>query len=215
MSMSSTAIMQSRVVLGAGDMLDIACRAWSESSAGAAVTRLEIAQAADYSFDFSVFDGLDPAATLLFVALDERFGNFKRMEIMQAAMSRGFQLATIRTPGAIVAADARLGPNVFVGAGAVIGNGASVDYNCMINAGVIVGFGARVKASCWIESGVVLGNRVEIGAHATLRAGVVVAPAVKVGRHCEIGVPGFYRNNIVAKTVFDPRYDEPIVVHGG
>ena len=215
MSTSSMAIMQSRVVLGAGDMLEIACRSWSESSAGEPVTRLEIAQAADYSFDFSVFDGHDPAATLLFVALDERFGNFKRMEIMQAAMSRGFQLATIKASGAIVAADARLGPNVFVGAGAVIGNGASVDYNCVINAGVVVGFCARVKASCWIESGVVLGNRVEIGAHAILRAGVVVASEVKVGRHCEIGVPGLYRNNIVAKTVFDPRYDEPIVVHGG
>jgi acetyltransferase-like isoleucine patch superfamily enzyme len=215
MSMSSTAIMQSRVVLGAGDMLEIACRAWSETSNGETVTRLEIAQAADYTFDFSVFDGQDPAGTFLFVALDERFGNFKRMEIMQAAMSRGFQLATIRAPGAAVAADARLGPNVFVGAGAIIGAGVLVDFNTIVNAGAIVGFGARLKASCWIEGGAVIGNRAEIGAHAILRAGVVVAPRVKIGRHCEIGVPGLYRTDVVSKTVFDPRYDEPLVVYGG
>ena len=152
---------------------------------------------------------------MLFVALDERFGNFKRMEIMQAAMSRGFQLATIRAPGAVVATDAKLGPNVFVGAGAIIGAGAIVDFNSVVNAGAVVGFGARLKASCWIEGGAVIGNRAEVGAHAILRAGVIVAPRVKIGRHSEIGVPGLYRSDVVPKTVFDPRYDEPLVVYGG
>jgi UDP-3-O-[3-hydroxymyristoyl] glucosamine N-acyltransferase len=195
-------------------MLEIAYRAWSESSVGAAVTRREIAQATDYSFNFSVFDDHDPDRTLLFVALDERFGNFSRMEVMQAALSRGFQLATISAPGAVIAADATLGPNVFIGAGAIIGAGSFVDFNTIINDGALVGFGARLKASCWIEGGSVIGNRAEIGAHSILRAGVVVAPRVKIGRQCEIGVPGLYRVDVAPKTTYDPRYDEPLVVYG-
>jgi len=207
--------MKSRVVIGAGDMLDIASSAWLETAGGENVARVEIVQAADYSFDFRVFEPLDPAGTSLFVALDERFGNFKRMEIMQAAMDRGFQLASIRAPGAVVAADARLGPNVFVGAAAVIGSGTHIDYNAVVNAGAVVGFGVRLRASCWIEGGVILGNRAEVGAHAIVRAGAVIAPKVKIGRHCEIGIPGLYRTDIASKTILDPRYDEPLLVYGG
>ena len=215
MSTSSTAIGKSRVIIGAGDMLDIAWHAWSGVPGEGPVGRLEISQAADYSFDFGVFERISPSQTALFVAFDERFGNFKRMEIMQAAMDRGFHLASVIAAGANVAPDAKIGANAFVGAGAVIGSAVVIDYNVVVNAGAIVGFGARLKASCWIEGGVVLGNQVQIGAHATLRAGVVVTHGVKVGRHCEIGVPGLYRKDVVSKTVFDPRYDEPIVVHGG
>lgn len=214
MSTSSMASMKSRVVIGAGDMLDIVWRAWQEAAAGGDVARVEIAQAADFSFDFRIFEPLDPGSTSPFVAFDERFGNFKRMEIMQAAMDRGFHLATVRAPGAVVAADARLGPNVFVGAGAIIGSGTRIDYNAVVNAGAVVGFGARLRASCWIECGAVIGNRVEVGAHAVVRAGAVLAPGIKVGRYCDLGIPGLYRHDIAAKTMFSPRYDEPVVVYG-
>jgi hypothetical protein len=48
-----------------------------------------------------------------------------------------------------------------------------------------------------------------------MREGVVVAPGTKTGRNCEIGIAGVYREDVAAKTVFDPRYDEPIRVYGG
>jgi len=207
--------MKSKVVLGAGDMLQIVSRAWSETSANETVRHVEIPQTADYAFDLRAMDELDPATTLLFVAFDERFGNFKRAELMQMSLARGFQLGCIQALGAVVASDAKLGPNVFVGHGAIVSSGASVSFNSVIHAGAIVDFGARIKASCWIDSGVLVGRRAEIGAHSTLRAGVVIAPSVAIGRYCEIGVPGLYRTNVEAKTVLDPRYDEPLVVCGG
>lgn len=204
----------SDIVIGAGDMLDIACGAWRAAQGGAEIESREIRQAPDYAFDFSVFDGIDAARARIFVAFDERFGNFKRMEIMQAATERGLHLATIVSPGAVVAPDARLGPNVYVGAGAVVGVGAVIDYNVMIHAGAVIGYKTRLKASCWVEGGAVLGNGAEVGAHCTLRAGVVIAPRVRIGRYCEIGIPGLYRADIASRTVIDPRYDEPLVVHG-
>lgn len=215
MSISSTATVKSKVVLGGGDMLPLVAAMWAELSPGETVSRVEVPQHEDYSFDYSVLDAHDPATTLLFVAFDERFGNFKRAELMQAAMARKFQLATIKAPGAQVAADAKIGPNVFIGAGAVVSAGASVDYNSVVHAGSLIGFAAKVKASCYVEAGVNIGARAEIGAQATLRSGVIVAPGVKIGRYCEIGVPGLYRTDVAPKTVFDPRYDAPIVVYGG
>jgi UDP-3-O-[3-hydroxymyristoyl] glucosamine N-acyltransferase len=207
--------MKSKVVLGGGDMLPLVASAWAELSPSESVVSVEITQHEDYTFDYSVLDAFDPMATQLFVAFDERFGNFKRAELMQAAMSRGFSLATIKAPGAVVAADARLGPNVFVGGGAVVDPGATIDYNSVIRAGAVVGFRARIKASCWIESGVHVGAHAEISAQSILRSGVIIAPSTKIGRYCEIGVPGLYRTDIAAKTVYDPRYDEPLVVYGG
>jgi UDP-3-O-[3-hydroxymyristoyl] glucosamine N-acyltransferase len=215
MSTSSTATVKSRVVLGGGDMLPLVASAWTEMSPGESVVCVEVTQYEDYTFDYGVLDTYDPAVTQLFVAFDERFGNFKRAELMQAAMSRRFSLATIKAPGAVVAADARLGPNVFVGGGAIVEPGATIDYNTVVRAGAIVGFRARVKASCWIESGVLVGAHAEIGAQSILRSGIIIAPSTKVGRYCEIGVPGLYRTDIAAKTVHDPRYDAPLVVYGG
>jgi acetyltransferase-like isoleucine patch superfamily enzyme len=214
MSISSTPTMTSKVVAGAGDMLDLVVRAWAAAT-GEPVMGVEIPQRADYAFDTSPLDAHDPATTVLFAAFDERFGNFKRAELMRDAMARGFQLATIAAPGAIVAPDAKVGPNVFIGSGVVVGSGSVVEFNSVVHAGAVIDHGVRLKASCWIDTGVTIGRRAEIGAHCILRMGVAVAPAVKIGRLCDIGVPGLYRTDVAAKTVYDPRYEEPLIVYGG
>jgi UDP-3-O-[3-hydroxymyristoyl] glucosamine N-acyltransferase len=208
------ATMKSRVVLGAGDMLDLVACAWSDASPGEAIIRVEATQRSDYSFDLRALDAFDPVTTLLFAAFDERFGNFKRAELMQAAMARGFHLATIVARGAEVASTARTGRNVFIAPGAVVGSGVSIDYNSVLHAGSVVCHGARIKASCWIESGVTIGAHADVAAHVTLRTGVLVAPSVKIGRYCDIGVPGLYRTHVASKTIIDPRYDTPILVYG-
>lgn len=215
MSTSLMVTTMSRIVLGSGDFLELVAGSWAEASGGESITRVEVPQHDDYSFDFRVVEAFDPATTSMFVAFDGRFANFKRAELLQAMMARRFQLATIKAPGAQVALDATLGPNVYVGAGAVIGAAARVDYNSVIHAGTVLGYGARIKPSCWIESGVQIGPRAEVAAHVTLRTGVIVAPGVKIGRYCEIGVPGLYRSDVAAKTIIDPRYDVPLVVYGG
>ncbi|MCO4099387.1 MAG: UDP-3-O-(3-hydroxymyristoyl)glucosamine N-acyltransferase [Gemmatimonas sp.] len=206
--------MKSKLVAGGGDMLDLATRAWSAAT-GDPVIGVEISQGVDYAFNTSPLDAYDPATTLLFAAFDERFGNFKRADLMREALARGFQLASITAPGGVVAPDAKVGPNVFIGSGAIVGAGSVVEFNSVVHAGAVIDYGARVKASCWIDSGVTIGRRAEIGAHCILRMGVAVASNVKIGRLCDIGVPGLYRTDVASKTVYDPRYDEPLVVYGG
>ena len=169
---------------------------------------------ADYGFDMTPLDALDPAKDELFVAYDERFGNFKRMELMQLVMERGFRLPAFVSASAQVADDVIIGPNCFIGDGVLIGSGSRIDYNTVLHAGVNIGTGTHLRPSCWCDMGVTIGHNVQIGAHSILRMGASVGHGVKVGRNCELGWPRLYDKDVESRTIFDIRYDEAIIVHG-
>lgn len=206
--------MKSRWIVGGGDYLDQAFEGWKDARPDESVEKIVVTQGPGYVFDLDVFNALDPAQGAMFVAFDERFGNFKRMELMQAAMARGFKLEPFVSPSAVVAKDAVIGPNAFIGAGVCTGTKVRVDYNAVVNAGARLGNGAHLRASCWLEMGVVVGDGADIGAHSTLRMGALVASGIKVGRNCELGWPRRYDKDLPSRTVFDTRYDEPIFVYG-
>jgi acetyltransferase-like isoleucine patch superfamily enzyme len=206
--------MKSRWIVGGGLYLEQAYQAWKQARPDETVTKIEIPQTRDYRFDFTVLDDLNPAEDQMFVAYDERFGNFKRMEIMQKAMELGFKLDSFIHPSASIADNAVIGPNVYVGAQAVIEYGCRIEYNTVLHAGVYVGANTRIKPSCWVESGVQLGANVEIGTHCIIRMGASVRKDVKIGRGSELGWPRLYEKNVPNKTVYDIRYDEPIYTYG-
>ncbi|MBO9741177.1 UDP-3-O-(3-hydroxymyristoyl)glucosamine N-acyltransferase [Xanthomonas axonopodis pv. begoniae] len=202
--------MKSRWIIGGSEYLDLAFYAWKQVRQDETVIKIDVPQDADHAFDLGVLDGLDPSGGAMFAAFDERFGNFKRMELMQAAMERGFRLEPFIHPSAAIGADTVIGLNAFVGANAIVGHGCKIDYNTVIHAGVHLGPTCRVKSSCWIENGVQIGAGVEIGGNSVLRTGAIVRAGVKVGRSCELGWPRIYNEDVPTKTYFDARYDAPI-----
>lgn len=206
--------MNCRWIVGTGDYLQEVFFIWQHANGQDAPEKIDIPQHRDYTFDLSPLDALNPSDGEVFVAIDERFGNFKRMELMQTVMARGFKMASFVHPSAVVGVDVKIGMNVFVGACAVIGHATRIDYNSVVQAGVHIGPRGQIKSSCWIENGVQLGADVELGAHCTIRMGASIRAGVKVGRGCELGWPRLYENNVPGKTVFDSRYDEPIHTYG-
>lgn len=206
--------MNSRWIVGAGDHLDLVFHAWKQACPDGHIQKVEVPQGADYEFDLSVFDTLNPELGDVFIAFDDRFGNFKRMELFRAALERGFNLASFVSTSADIGQDVTLGKNIFIGPQAVIGHGCKLDYNSVVHAGAHIGANSRVRASVWIEPGVQIGARVEIGAHAIIRTGAIVRSGIKVGKGAELGWPRLYSADIADKTVYDTRYDEPIVVYG-
>lgn len=206
--------MKSRWIVGGGDFAELVAQTWKQARPDENIVRIDVSQHVNHAFDLSALDGLSPSGGAMFVAFDERFGNFKRMELMQAAMARGFKLEPFIHPSAVVGSGAVIGLNVFVGPQVVIGHGSRVDYNNVIHAGAHLGPECRIKSSCWIESGVQLGARVVVGRHSVLRTGAIVKSGVAVGRGCELGWPRLYDQDVADHTTFDLRYDEPIVVHG-
>ncbi|WP_115553766.1 UDP-3-O-(3-hydroxymyristoyl)glucosamine N-acyltransferase [Xanthomonas arboricola] len=206
--------MKSRWIIGHSTYLDLAFHAWKQARQDETVVRIDVPQDSEHEFDLGVLDGLNPTDGAMFVAFDERFGNFKRMELMQLAMARGFSLEPFVSTSAVVAADAVIGRNCFIGDGVVVGAGSRIDYNTVLQSGVKIGAGVHLRPSCWCEIGVSIGQGAEIGAHAILRMGAVVSPGVRIGRYCELGWPRLYDRDVPSRTVYDTRYDEPILVYG-
>ena len=200
-------------IIGASAFLDIAHAAWQRACPELQVEKIALAQNAAYEFDLGALDALRPDAGTAFVAFNERFGNFKRLELMALLMERGFKLEPFISPRALLAGQVQVGPNAFIGDGAIVGHGSRVDYNSVLLPGVQVGCGAHVRPSCWLEQGVGVGDGAQIGAHSTLRMGALVAPKVQIGRQCELGWPRRYDQDVAAKTTFDPRYDAPIFTY--
>ena len=206
--------MKSRWIIGSSQYLDLAFHAWKQARQDEKIIKIDVPQDSEHEFDLGVLDGLNPSDGTMFVAFDERFGNFKRMELMQLAMARGFSLEPFVSTSAVVAADAVIGRNCFIGDGVVIGAGSRVDYNTVLHSGVKIGAGTHLRASVWCDIGVSIGQGSEIGAHAILRMGTAVSSGVRIGRHCELGWPRLYNRDVPSRTVYDSRYDEPILVYG-
>lgn len=195
-------------VIGATSYLDQAHAAWMAAFPEASIEK--IALTSQDKFDFAPLDKLNPSQGSIFVALDEQFGNFKRAELMQAVMERGFKLGTFVSPRASVASNVKIGVNTFIGDGVTVGYGCRIDYNNILLPGTYIGNGVHIRPSCWLEPGVNIGNDVQLGMHCTVRSGALIAPNVQVGRYCELGWPQRYGENIAAKTFFDPHYSNPI-----
>lgn len=206
--------MGSKWIVGGGPFLDLVFRMWQQARPDQPLQRLEVSQGPDYGFDFSALDVIAADNSGVFVAFDQRFGNFKRMELMQAVMERGWRMDPFVHPTAVVDNGTSIGPNSFIGPATVIDPDCKIDYNTVIVSGAHVGYGSRIKSSCWLEHGVHLADNVELGSHCTLHCGVILQRGIKVGRGCELGWPQVYCHDIPPRTVFDSRYDEPIHVYG-
>lgn len=205
--------MKSRWVIGGGDYLDLAFHAWKQASPDEHVQKIEVAQGEEDELNLAVFEQLDPETGDAFIAFDDRFGNFKRMELFRAALERGFAMAPFISASADVAGDAAIGRNVFVGPRAVIGHGCKVQYNSVVHAGAQLGANSHLRSSVWIEPGVQIGSGVKVGAHAIVRTGAIVHSNIRIGKSAELGWPQIYNTDIADKTVYDIRYDEPIYVY--
>lgn len=202
-------------IVGASAFLDVAYDAWQRAHPELQVEKIAIAQDARYQFDLTALNTLSPDEGTVFAAFDERFGNFKRMELMALLMARGFKLEPFISPRAILAGKVHVGHNAFIGEGAIVGHGSRIGYNTVLLPGAQIGHSAHVRHGCWLEAGVVVGDHTGVGAHCIVRTGAHIAHRVQIGRHCELGWPQRYDKDVAAKTTFDTRYDAPIYTYEG
>jgi UDP-3-O-[3-hydroxymyristoyl] glucosamine N-acyltransferase len=98
---------------------------------------------------------------------------FARLTQWWAAQSRlpvlpGVHASAVVEPGALIAADASIGPLAYIGAAARIDSGAVVGSHCSIGAGAWVGAHSRLKAH------VTLAEDCRIGQRAIVHGGAVI-----------------------------------------
>ena len=202
--------MEYKWIIGLGHHLDMVHDAWCNAFPQLKIKKITVTQDSTYEFDLSALDNELPKSGSAFVAIDERFGNFKRLELMEKIIESGFTLEPFISPHAWIAPTVHVGSNAWIGAGAMIDHQSHIDYNSVLLPGAKIGRNTKIGSSCWIESGAVVGNEVDVGSHCILRNGSMISHGVKIGRNCELGWPQMYRKNIPPKTIFDGRYDAAI-----
>src|SRR5688572_11663782 len=77
-------------------------------------------------------------------------------------------------PSSIIAENAQLGENVFVGAFACVGEGASIGDGTHLRAGAKIGDSVHVGRNCVVHANVLIEDGSEIGNNVILHAGVVI-----------------------------------------
>jgi UDP-3-O-[3-hydroxymyristoyl] glucosamine N-acyltransferase len=203
--------LSSSVVIGLAPFLDVAWHAWRAVAPELAIRRLEAHQGADYVFAADCLTAIEPADAV-FVAIDDRFLNFKRLELVDLVRARGNSLASVIGRGAVIADDVVVGANAFVGEGAVIGPGATIGDGACIGARAVVGAAAVVGPAVWLEPAVVVGGGARIGEQTTIASGVVVGAGAEIGELCVLAIPGLVRGRVSARTFHHPSFHEPIRV---
>lgn len=77
-------------------------------------------------------------------------------------------------PSAVIAADAKLGQNVAIGANAVIESGVELGDNVVIGAGCFVGKNSRIGARTQLWANVVVYHNVQIGSDCLIQSSAVI-----------------------------------------
>ena len=206
-------------VIGHGPELARALAAWRAIAPAAALELrpLEIDPAAGQAALVAALDGLedlDGEGASAFVALDARFLNGMRLDLMASLRLRGIAMPALVEPGALVAAGVRMDDNCWIGAGAIIQHGSRIGFNTVIGAGAIVSSGVTVGHSAWIDEGVVIGRGARIGAQVTLGLGVIVGHGRQIGKLCIVDKAGRIEHDIAAKTFIHATHAQPIVIIG-
>lgn len=207
--------MSSRRVIGLAPFLDVASNVWRRSRPEIPIESIAVVQGQDFVFDESSIAAYGEIEIPVFVAIDNRYLNFKRLELMTLLRARGHRFDRIVGLQAVLGEGVTVGENALVGEGAVIGDGASVGNAAYIGARAVVGPGAVVCDGAWIEPGVILGARVKVGAQTSITSGIVVADGVEIGAQCVLAIPGLIRLAVDDRTYFHPAFPEPIRVLGG
>jgi UDP-N-acetylbacillosamine N-acetyltransferase len=147
---------------------------------------------------------------LIFMA----FGNCRaRLDLSRKAREKGFMLATVLHPTAIIASDVQvrvgsavlagaiINPGSSIGENVIVNTAASVDHECILENGVHISPGVhlagnvRVGEATWIGIGASVIDRVRIGSGSIIGAGAVVLNDIP-DRSLVVGIPAKVIKNL-------------------
>jgi UDP-3-O-[3-hydroxymyristoyl] glucosamine N-acyltransferase len=155
-----------------------------------------------------------PARAKVFIAVDEDAINYARLELYLPARLRDLRLQTLVHPTAVVAPDARLADNVWVGPGASIGSCCKVGSNVLLSAGVRLDPGVQIGAHGWVGMSASIGGETTVGSNCVVGANVHLGAALSLGKHCVLTQPGTWMQSMPDNTFFEPGFSRPSVMIG-
>ncbi len=116
------------------------------------------------------------------------FGNCRaRLELSEFARGKGFQLATVIHPKAVVATDSSVSCGTVILAGAIVNSATRIGENVIVNTSASVDHECLIEDGVHISPGVHLGGRVFVGRAAWVGIGATVKDRVSIGAGVVVG----------------------------
>lgn len=111
----------------------------------------------------------------------------RRREMIAAAESRGFGIATLLSSSAYVGLDASVGKGALIAHRAHVGPGARIGVGVIVNTGAIVEHESEIGDYAHIAINAAVAGRCVIGNGATVGAGATVLPNTRICERAVIG----------------------------
>jgi sugar O-acyltransferase (sialic acid O-acetyltransferase NeuD family) len=131
-----------------------------------------------------ILDGLNPAATELFVAIGN---NHVRRSLGREFIARGFTLATLIHPSAQIASDVTIGPGTALMAGVIVNPATTIGPLCVLNTGCSVDHDNSLGEAVHICPGTRLGGHVTIGDECWIGINSTVIECRTIGQRVTVG----------------------------
>ena len=113
--------------------------------------------------------------------------NQTRARCAALAVARGWELATLIHPSAIVSPSATIGGGTVVMPRVVVNAGATIGDNCIINTAAVVEHDCRIADHVHLSPGVVLGGAVTVESLVHMGLGSIALPASLIVAHAVVG----------------------------
>jgi len=107
--------------------------------------------------------------------------NAARRRVYEAAVGRGYTVASLVHPSAVVGREVHIGRGAVLLARVTVNAGARVGENAILNTGCTIDHDCNVGAHCHIAPGATLAGTVVIGEQTLIGAGTVVIPGICIG----------------------------------
>jgi sugar O-acyltransferase (sialic acid O-acetyltransferase NeuD family) len=109
-----------------------------------------------------------------------RPGHSNRLEVSKKAREKGFQIARIIDPTAIISSNVEIGEGAQILAGAIIQPRTKIGQDSIVNTGAQIDHDCEIGASCHICPGAILAGGVSVGETAVIGAGSVILPSIRI-----------------------------------
>ena len=113
--------------------------------------------------------------------------NALRTDVAAWLVERGFLLAAVVHPAAVIARDVHVGDGSVVMAGCVVNIGTRLGVNTIVNTGATVDHDCNIAHGVHIGPGAHLCGHVSVGAKTLIGAGTTIVPGVHVGSDATVG----------------------------
>jgi len=125
--------------------------------------------------------------------------NATRNKVSANLIAKGYHIASLRHPSAIIGSNVQVESGVVIMAGAIVQSGTQIGAGVVINTGAQVDHDGRIGAYSHVSPGAILAGHVTIGAQCWIGAGAVIRNGIRIGDHVTVGIGAAVTSNLVGE----------------